>query len=228
MKTKRILNNKMEIKTASGDCLVLIDPSNRSKLRILQRNGDEWPLTVEGYVKECFVTKEIMILLTRFEDLGLKMEVYDLFSHDKMMERTLGKHYKVFCDEGCCIFLEDDNLEIINAKDPSLSFKFSWHELEYKSVGIINFEFPLLLVRDYIKGGLSVLKIDDKDRRTSIVFKIELDPYSNLQDAAFIGTKVALLEDEPDAALGSLTVINANGDEVRKIMWHDDENGPYW
>ena len=45
---------------------------------------------------------------------------------------------------------------------------------------------------------------------------------------SYVDPNIFLLQDNPDAALGSLTVYNASGNEIRKVEWHDDENGPYW
>ena len=229
-KTEQRFDHKIEILAATGDCLVLIDPNNRSSLRIFHRSEEEWCLTGEGYVRQGFVTKEMLALVTTNEEFALKIEIYDLYSRAKMLERTLDALPEVFC-EGCRVLLDPGDLEMINIRNPSLSFKFSECESDCQfstySHQILYFQYPFILASG---GVLSVLKIHDTSKSICTVFKFEeefrLD--CHLVDAAFVDSKVLLLQDNPDAALGSLTVHNANGDVIRKVEWHDDENGPFW
>ena len=237
-KTEQIFDNKIEILAATGDCLVLINPNNRSSLRIFHRNEEEWGLTVEGYVRECFVTKEMLVLVTRNEELALKIEIYDLYSRAKIIERTPDAIPKIFCDGFHVLLTRDGKMvEIINSRDPSSLFKFSecdsyCRQLSSKYLQIVHFQYPFVLACDYTSGGaFSILEIHDTSKSISTVSNYEEDfslDDANLIDAAFVDSNVVLLYDNPDAAMGSLTVHNANGKEIRGIGRYDDENGPNW
>ena len=102
-KTEQIFESRIEILTATGDCLVLIDPKDTSSLRVIHGNEEEWSLKIEGYVTHCFVTNEILVVMTRnmkndayFYDpqylkknpMFHKMEIYDPCSRAKIMERS--------------------------------------------------------------------------------------------------------------------------------------------
>ena len=237
VKTERIFDSPIEILAVSGDSLVLIDPSNRLNLRIFHRNEDEWTLKAKGKVRECFVTKEILVLVTKNEIMALEMEIYELCSRAKIMEKILVFDYpthqiKIFCD-GCLVFLVHKR-EIINALDPSSSFKcnslFNYIDL-LKSARIISFQFPLFLVHDNKAQLYEVFRLDATNPSKSCKIS-EFDDggyLSSAKDATFLKSKPVLLRDKDvDAASGSLTLHNANGEEVGWKWPLHDADEPYW
>ena len=154
-----------------------------------------------------------------------------------MMEKMLGFDYpshkiEIFCD-GSLVFLVHKR-EIINALDPSSSFKcnslFNYIDL-LKSARIISFQFPLFLVHDNKAQLYEVFRLDVTNPSKSCKIS-EFDDggyICSAKDATFLQSRPVLLRDkDEDAASGSLTLHNANGKEVGwKWALHDSDE-PYW
>ena len=226
-KTERIFDRKVNIAAATENCLVLIECSNKSSLWIL-RNEEEWNLTVEGTVCLCVVTKEMLVLVLHncpcfHNHKDHKMEVYDLLSRSKVMERTqnVDDRNLAGCD-GCRVLMAREELEIINIRDSSSSFEVSMRESDLRPGRILNFQYPLILVHARDTETIMIWKIDDTSKSIFIASEYNsIDDVDELLCAAIVDTKVVLLK------LRSLTLNNFNGDDVQRVQWYTYPMGWY-
>ena len=221
-KTVKTFSNSIELEAASGDSVVMINPNNRYSLNVLRENEDEWNLPAHhGYVRQCLLTKEMIVLVTRDKDLGLHLEVYDIDTHSKVFDRKLKSYQSIFTDGSIILLCQYQcDYELINVKDQSTTFTFP--STKFKSNSILSISSPhILCAAPHDVDVISVFNIDVSSNILSKKFEFDLDNMGTIIEGVFIDQNVVLLHDDPDGALGALTVHNSSGDLVRKMEWHD-------